>query len=290
MVGHGSGKVGRGRWNERFALSSGTVLGREHARLGLNNQDGVCTRYDQDLIVAVVTDGCSSGRFSEVGALMGATWLCNHIAKSWTTLAPDPSVETLSGAIQDLDDSLVTFLHAVLGGFAVGGDSDDRVLDFLLFTYLVSVVTPDKTWVFGMGDGVFAVNGAFVRLESGPGNAPDYPAYALVNPQRLVNNARTVPRLHLVLPTNEVAAVLIGTDGVGDLLRVDEMDGVFFPDRELDEILTHPKFERNPSLIQKRLRAIGERQARLDDDTTIVLIKRRAPLDECDEGDAEVER
>ena len=48
-------------------MFSGTHIGREHVRIGRNNQDGVFTSPQ----VAVVTDGCSSQPQSEVGAQLG---------------------------------------------------------------------------------------------------------------------------------------------------------------------------------------------------------------------------
>ena len=59
----------------RFFATCGSVTGREHARLGRNNQDGVALAARDGLLVAVVTDGCSSGKWSEVGARLAARWL-----------------------------------------------------------------------------------------------------------------------------------------------------------------------------------------------------------------------
>jgi len=62
-------------WTNKFFVAAGTIIGREHVRLGKNNQDKVIVSVRDDSIVAVVTDGCGSGNSSEVGAALIATWL-----------------------------------------------------------------------------------------------------------------------------------------------------------------------------------------------------------------------
>src|SRR5687767_12676541 len=62
-----------------FHLTTASVLGREHARLFRNNQDGVAARVEDGIAVAVVTDGCGSGTSSEVGARLGARFLAQTL-------------------------------------------------------------------------------------------------------------------------------------------------------------------------------------------------------------------
>ena len=58
-----------------FAIAGGTVLGTEHRHALRNNQDALAFRETEDALIVVVTDGCSSGHSSEVGARLGAAWL-----------------------------------------------------------------------------------------------------------------------------------------------------------------------------------------------------------------------
>ena len=55
-----------------------THVGRDHVRVGRNNQDGVFATRD----VVVVTDGCGSQPHSEVGAQLGARFLGEWLQKA----------------------------------------------------------------------------------------------------------------------------------------------------------------------------------------------------------------
>ena len=59
---------------DKFEIAGGTVLGREHLRLGKNNQDAFAFKVVDDYaIMAIVCDGCSAGAHTEVGAKLGAS-------------------------------------------------------------------------------------------------------------------------------------------------------------------------------------------------------------------------
>src|SRR5437763_8785392 len=58
-----------------FAVAAGGVTGREHRRAERDGQDGWATVASNDVVAAIVTDGCGSGRSSEIGARVGAAWI-----------------------------------------------------------------------------------------------------------------------------------------------------------------------------------------------------------------------
>ena len=58
--------------NGEFEIAAGTVSGRDHRQAGKNNHDAYVFSSDASGTVAVVCDGCGSGRHSEVGAKIGA--------------------------------------------------------------------------------------------------------------------------------------------------------------------------------------------------------------------------
>ena len=64
-----------------FQVAGGSVTGRAHAVLGRGNQDAFAWVDDDGVLVAVVCDGCSSGRHSEVGAHLGARLVATAVGR-----------------------------------------------------------------------------------------------------------------------------------------------------------------------------------------------------------------
>ena len=254
-----------------FLLTSGTVVGREHVRLGRGNQDGVALHAGGELIVAAVTDGCSSGRYSEVGARLGAAHLAAWVPQLWRRLGgAGCRADVLAG---EAADALLAFLYSVSGGLRPGGDElASTVADYLLFGFLCAVVDRERAVVFGIGDGLYSLNGAATLLDPGPENAPDYLAYRLLG-----QRGRDIrPRVHLAVPTAEVRSLLVGTDGLADLVaRADEPLRDGGRQGGLEQFETGPLVLRNGSQVHKRLTVIGELNRRLRDDTTLALLRWR---------------
>ncbi|MBI2894191.1 MAG: protein phosphatase 2C domain-containing protein [Deltaproteobacteria bacterium] len=227
---------------ERFVAASGSIVGREHVRLHRNNQDAVAVRAEDDRIVLVVADGCSSAAFSEVGARLGAIWLAAH-----TPALADRSDEEV---MREASDGLAAYLDRVLADLGPAPTAE-----LALFTFLVAILEPGRSIVFGVGDGVVSVNGSPTILDPGPCNAPRYLAYGL-----FPGMAWPAPEIHHSGPTDEIDSLLIGTDGVADCLA---------------ELSIDAPFEKNPSLLGKQLVVLGERGRKLADDTSVALVRRR---------------
>jgi hypothetical protein len=256
---------------EQFVLAAGSIVGREHVRLRRNNQDGLAVRAEDGLLVAVVTDGCSSGRFSEVGARLGALWLAEWLP-AWQKVESDE--RALCTAV---GDGLTGYLALVARGLRRQGRVEaPDVNDLLLFTFLAAVVDREKTLVIGLGDGVVSVDGKTMLLHSGPGNAPDYLAYRLVGSSLLEGTGKAFePVVHHSGPTEGLESLLIGTDGAHELmLRSDEPLPDGNPCGGLEQFERDERLLRNPGLLHKRLAVIGEQNRRLSDDTTLALIRR----------------
>ncbi|MEO6576480.1 MAG: protein phosphatase 2C domain-containing protein [Polyangiaceae bacterium] len=246
----------------RFDLFGGSARGGEHARLHRNNQDGLALFASDELVVAAVTDGCSSGRGSEVGARYAAEWIVRRVCAD-----RDPSRREPATLTRDLTECVRGLAHGLRTN-----DEDPRgaLHDFFLFTFLVAIIEPELTTVFGVGDGVVSVNGRVTVLDAGPENAPDYVAYGVLG-----KHAREAV-IHHAGPTADVHSLIIGTDGVADLIaRADDI----LPDGSvvggLAALENDERYVKNPSLLQKRLIALGEVHRRLRDDTSIAVIRRR---------------
>ncbi|MCP3143081.1 protein phosphatase 2C domain-containing protein [Pyxidicoccus xibeiensis] len=258
-----------------FDIAAASVQGREHARAGRNNQDALCVRASEHGLVAVVADGCGSQPCSELGAQLGVRRLAQA---ALVRLAEGEHVDEatfLPGLREDVL-CLLGELRGELGRDALG--------DFL-FTLVGAVVTPSKTLVFSAGDGVWALNGEVHPLGPFPGNAPPYLAYALLR------GDDTTLSTQALVPTEDVHALLLGTDGVADLAR---LASARLPDKEetvgpLSRLWTDDRYFANPDALRRRLSLLNREAVRADfgerrlvrtpgllpDDTTLVVLRRR---------------
>jgi hypothetical protein len=258
-----------------FDIAAASVQGREHARAGRNNQDALCVRASEHGLVAVVADGCGSQPCSELGAQLGVRRL---VQAALQRLAEGERVDEatfLPGLREDVL-CLLSELRGDLGRDAVG--------DFL-FTVVGAVMTPTRTLVFSAGDGVWALNGDVHPLGPFPGNAPPYLAYALLGRDDVPLAARAL------VPTEDVHALLLGTDGAVDLSR---LATARVPDKDepvgpLSQLWTDDRYFANPDALRRRLSLLNRESVRADfdarrllrtpgllpDDTTVVVLRRR---------------
>lgn len=245
-----------------FVVAAGSVRGKEHARVGRNNQDAAAARAFGPFAVAVVADGCSAGAASEVGARVAAACVA----------ACAPRLARWPGPARAWVDDVTTALLATLGVLAraMAPDEAERaaaVREHLLFTLLAAVVTPERAVVFGCGDGAFAIDGRRVVLDAGPENAPDYLAYALLAPGACdVPPRRSISTIHHDAPSAGLRSIALATDGARPLFEA--------PARELARFEEEPCFASNPSLLQKRLNVLAQGEPSFDDDATLALVRR----------------
>ena len=219
-----------------------TVTGREHVRLGRNNQDGAFVATKGEAWVAVVADGCSSEPFSEVGARLGARALATMTA----SLQHVPLPELPGVAL----DHLTTWLSRLVHG--VDGDDARAVLEaYGLFTVLCAVQRGGDAVVFGSGDGAVFVDGQVTRLSSGDDNAPAYVGYRLLG--------QDVPvQVHHLGPARQVA---LCTDGLEAFVASGGLPALF------DDALVW----KNPVHLQRRLNVLHASE-RFADDATLALL------------------
>ena len=245
-----------------FQVAGGSVTGRAHAVLGRGNQDAFAWTDDGGALVAVVCDGCSSGRHSEVGAHLGARLVAAAVARALA-----------AGADVGRDDLWEAVRGAVLGALrglagAMGGDLRRTVEEFFLFTVVGAVVGSGRTALFSVGDGLFVVNGAATRLGPFPGNEPPYLAYGLLGAE----GPRFVVRE--VGPAEALESLLVGTDGAADLADRLPLTGFWADDRCFG----------NPDVVRRRLTVLSRPGAvgpGLADDATLVVVRRAAAEAAC---------
>ena len=238
--------------SEAFVAAAGSVTGRDHRRAERDGQDGHAIVVTDDVVAVVVTDGCSSGRASEIGARVGAAWLATLIEQKFRL----PGVKR---AVGEVVRELLGRLEVLARSLDASGEvKAARVDEALLFGFLAVVVTAETTIVFGIGDGIVLAGGELTVLDPGPENAPPYAAYGLLG-------ARLEPRVHFEGPTSQVDLVAVATDGLIPLGGA------------LAELAADARYARNPSLLRKRLVVLSDRGTFSDDATVAVIRRRSAP-------------
>ena len=262
-------------------VAAGSVTGRDHRRMGKNNQDAwAWTQFDH-LTVAVLSDGCGSSPHSEVGAQVAVQLTVKALERqlsqgSWQDGAFWPGVE------RQLLAGLRSLAHRMNGSFP------GIVQDYLMCTLLGAVITPEETTIFGLGDGVYVLNGEIFSLGPFAGNAPPYLAHQLLPDRKNLSQLRL--QVHLQCPTVKVQTLLLGSDGVTDLIAAATLP---LPGKaelvgDLSQFWQDSYFQ-NPDRVRRRLSLINREvilpdwekhqlnrhPGLLPDDTTLVSLRLR---------------
>ncbi|MEZ4401143.1 MAG: protein phosphatase 2C domain-containing protein [Kofleriaceae bacterium] len=240
-----------------------SVAGAAHRRLGRPNQDAAHVVRVPGGVVAVVCDGCGSGRRSEVGATLGA--------RLWTqVVAARLRAGATVGAV-DIDALAAEVLaRLAVVAAALGDDVAEVTRDLLLFTSVVAVVTDAQVVVAAIGDGVVVLDEEAHVLGPFPDNAPPYLAEGWFGPvpaARVWSSPRTASG-RLILATDGAVPLV---DGAGTLAALVDDAAVY----------------RNPAVLERRLalratdqialdwdaQVSRQRAALLDDDTTLAVVR-----------------
>jgi Protein phosphatase 2C len=261
----------------RYEIAAGTVTGRSHTLSGRPNQDAHAWLCHDDVLVAVVCDGCGSSAHSEVGARLGAR-LC----------AARLSARLVEGAALDAPALWEGLRDDVLGALrdlanAMGGRLAETVADHFLFTVVGLAFTGEQGCVFAAGDGIAAVDGDITRLGPFPGNEPPYLAYGLLS--------RGAPGFSVIRAFTGARSALVGTDGAADLadLAARPLPGGGAEVGPLAQLWEEDRYFRNPDALRRRLALVNREVTRprweerridreaglLGDDTTVVVVRRK---------------
>jgi len=275
--------------NEQFEVAAGSIAGRDHVLVGKNNQDAYYHCCTEAGTIAIVSDGCGSGHHSEVGAKIGAQWVGTAI-ESAIQHAPQEA-EWLSSPQfwQQIQRSVLEQLQTLAK--AMGNGFSPTIADYFLFTIVGAIVTPEVTVVFSLGDGVAIVNGQVTTIAPLAGNQPPYLSYALTGSSLLTADPDCLQfHMQQSLPTEQVESILIGTDGVSDLIHAADrtLPGKPEPVGAISQFWRDDRYFKNPDMIRRRLALINrdvtqpdwarqtlrKEAGLLPDDTTLVVIRR----------------
>lgn len=145
-------------------------VGMKHLTSGMPCQDYAIAKSEKDFAYAIVSDGCSSGRHTDVGARMISLSTAKSLQEHWNI---HQCVDVEKGSIE-----VETRQNIVLAGVqeALGLISQD-----MLATCVYAFITPHGGWVHVAGDGAVIVKyrdgRILLRNYEWQGNMPYYPAY-----------------------------------------------------------------------------------------------------------------
>lgn len=278
---------------EQFEIAGASVLGTRHLKIGRNNQDSYAWIKTSDYIIAVVSDGCSSGLHSEVGskimAPMFAQTLATYLSKSHFSLSDENFFRH--------DWLWYNIRQDVLARVRVLAQSMDEnliatICKYFLCTIVGCVITPQSTCIFSCGDGVFYLNDNLHVIGPFPGNKPPYLCYGITGSD-VTNNNRSLLDIqrHIICPTDDIKTMLIGSDGVHDLVDAADQnlpgreekvghisqfwtDDIYFANLEwMRNVLATINTEKRKPIWEEK--NIIKYQGLLPDDTTFIVLRNK---------------
>ena len=269
-------------FHQVFEVAGGSCQGRDHKNTNRNCHDAYRFEFREDLIVAVVCDGCGSGTHSEVGAKLGAMLITDQIIRHMSE-GVEPSIENVGVVLSRVQRSVLSRLGALAD--SMPGSFSKNVADYFLFTAVGSVITPAMEFTFACGDGLIVENDEVIDLSSE--KSPDYMSYGLVESGIETSKLQVLS----MCSTDHLDHVLIATDGIHDFRK---SSSVKIPGKDehigdLSQFWKDDRFFKNPFWITNRLNLINREVHHVDyakkvsaseygplkDDTTLVVIRRK---------------
>jgi len=274
---------------ELFEISAGTVVGKLHAMAGKNNQDAFYAIHTDDFMIGVVSDGCGSEPYSEVGSLIGCRMLAKMISQRAALISNDNRISEISPLFwENAEEEILTQIINLSG--KIGHDAIEVVSNFFLFTLVGFIITRRESLFFSLGDGVIIINGEIKILGPFPDNAPPYLAYNLFTLTPIKPESGI--KIQKIVDTDSIESILVGTDGVEHLIKA---EGLKIPGRDetvgpISRFWTENCFFENPDMVRRRLTVINRPCVKFDgdsksiireyghlpDDTTLIAVRRKS--------------
>lgn len=280
-----------------FDIAAGTVTGRSHRETGKNNQDAYYYKSNDSATIAVVCDGCSEGKNSEIGAKIGAKVLVDLIV-SYLSSFLNPELIDYKQGIFPFWGTLQYLMTEKIKEIAreIYFDIDNVIKEYFLFTIVGAIITGKNTAVFSVGDGIVFINNEIINIGPFPNNEPPYIGYQAMNSDHKYKNPDWLKfRIHEEKATQDIDSILIGTDGIIDLI---DIAGRNMPGKEqkvgpINQFWEEEKYFKNSDMIRRKLFLVNKdvirprRDSRgnikelirepglLPDDTTLIVLRRR---------------
>ncbi len=275
-----------------FEIAGGSVTGTRHIKRGSNNQDYYSFVRTDEYIVAIVSDGCGSCLHSEVGSKIQTEVVLQSLATHYVTHVQELGEDCIlyPKFWKEVEESALHSIKTL--AMQMGDDLRSTIARYFLATCIGVLITKKYTQLFSCGDGVYMLNGKQWNIGPFEGNMPPYFAYAITGSSITDTNPELLGlRRNELLKTEEIHSLLLGTDGVEDLIKKSDS---LFPGQEknigtISQFWENDAYFQNPQLITNTLRMMNTEkkipqwkdenilkfEGILPDDTTLITIRRK---------------
>ena len=275
-----------------FEIAGASVTGTTHLKRNMNNQDHFLWIQTSHYLIAIVSDGCGSTKYSEVGSKLLSNITANYLAK-YLDRSRGVEGEKLFRSEQwwrELRQDVLTRIRMI--SQEMGENWWEILKDHFLATLLGVVIREDSSCIFSCGDGIFALNGDIQQIGPFEGNKPPYLVYGLTGSEITNQNSSLLDfQQQLIFPTAELQTLMLGTDGVEDLVKLSDQP---FPAKEklignIDQFWSEDIYFTNPNWMKNVLTTINTEKKRvnweqrdivkypglLPDDTTLITLRKK---------------
>jgi len=287
--------------SNEFRVYGGSTPGFHHFVNGQNNQDAYTIIKTPNIIIGIVCDGCGGTPYAEVGARIGSNIIPQTILEKYLMKEKYLMEECREGPIWtanqnqnfwlEVRSSVLFKMEDIITRYFLG-DISNVVFDYFLFTFVGFAITQETTCIFSLGDGIYSLNGEMTRIGPFQQNAPPYIGHQFLKKGLGYNRGIFIEK---VIDTNFVKNIMVGTDGCLDLIKAQDKN---LPGKSeklvgpISQFWEEPKFINNSESVNRRLTMIGrvtqtidwdaklanKSKALLDDDTTLVIVRRKGCL------------
>jgi len=217
-------KIDNGICRIPFVIGGATQQGTVHILDNSNNQDAISICIEDDLIIGIVCDGCTSTHDdlinsysnNEIGSKLIAHTLSNILRSqlSESKIIDETFLEVVAKKLFDHLKSLISIM-------SLEGEKEKEIFifDYLMTTILCFIVTENSFIVFNCGDGIIGLNNIFQLIDE---NGLYFSSSLLPEccPSLYSKPIRT-NKFNIIYSgnTNELQSILLATDGFDDIAQ-----------------------------------------------------------------------
>lgn len=244
-----------------WTVNSATHIGKDH-QFSMKNKQDFCEFVETDeFIIGVVCDGCSEGKYSEVGATLTGRFLLNELSFSMPLLLQYKEIRNYAKC------KMLGFMQTLISNTFWSNSFDERsktrfVNDHLLFTTLILLVDKQsgKCCILHNGDGIYMVDGVISVIEQD--GSPHYLAYELVPKHALEKQPSEIDSNFSLVECMNPARVMIASDGLIPLIEREELVAELFGTKGRQ--------------LQRKVNVWSEKKKMFFDDTSVIVVENRS--------------
>lgn len=201
---------------DNWSICGNTKIGHYHKQQDRNCQDHCCYDVVNNCIIGVVSDGCSDGKHSEVGAKLISEQILWMLRKN--VCSSNFDIDYLFWPLQNYLFHMVN--SRIASNLYLLSDEEVATIlrEYFSATILGLIIKDDYGLIFNVGDGIWCLNSDNCQdiNHIDQNNTPNYFSHACVrNPEKFGLSAPYIPKnfnCHFFNP-NEYDKIMIATDG-----------------------------------------------------------------------------